>query len=131
MAKIKVTFTLDADTIGRLRQASERLAKPQSAVVREAIHDFSERVGRLSERERLRLLHLFDEVVPPIPARGTGPARDRRDPSGSTGRWARGRAPDAEVILLDASVLIDALTSPGRSAASLRRAIADGERILV
>jgi len=35
------------------------------------------------------------------------------------------------VILLDASVLIDALTSPGRSAASLRRAIADGERILV
>jgi hypothetical protein len=69
MARIKVTFTLDHDTIGRLRQASERLAKPQSAVVREAIHDFSERVGRLSERERLRLLQIFDEVVPRIPAR--------------------------------------------------------------
>ncbi|MGH9316955.1 MAG: type II toxin-antitoxin system VapC family toxin [Thermoanaerobaculia bacterium] len=35
------------------------------------------------------------------------------------------------MILLDTSVLIDSLTSPGRSAASLRRAIADGERILV
>ena len=77
MAKTKVTFTLDADTIGRLRQASERLAKPQSAVVREAIHDFSERVGRLSERERLRLLHVFDEVVPRIPARPA--ARVRRE----------------------------------------------------
>jgi Ribbon-helix-helix domain len=69
MAKVKVTFTLDHETVGRLRQASERLAKPQSAVVREAIHDFSDRVGRLSERERLRLLRVFDEVVPLIPQR--------------------------------------------------------------
>ena len=69
MAKVKVTFTLDRETIGRLRQASERLSKPKSAVVREAIHDFSERVGRLSERERLRMLQLFDEVIPRIPAR--------------------------------------------------------------
>ncbi|MGE5346560.1 MAG: ribbon-helix-helix domain-containing protein [Acidithiobacillales bacterium] len=69
MAKLKVTFTLDRETVGRLRQASERLAKPQSAVVREAIHDYSERVGRLSERERLRLLRLFDDVVPRIPSR--------------------------------------------------------------
>ena len=35
------------------------------------------------------------------------------------------------MILLDTSVLIDALTSPGRSTAALRRAIADGERILL
>ena len=64
-----MTFTLDEETVGRLRQASERLAKPQSAVVREAIYDYSERVGRLSERERLRLLKVFDEVVPRIPSR--------------------------------------------------------------
>jgi predicted DNA-binding protein len=69
MAKVKMTFTLDRETVGRLRQASERLSKPKSAVVREAIHDFSERVGRLSERERLRMLQLFDEVIPRIPAR--------------------------------------------------------------
>lgn len=70
-----MTFSLDSDTVGRLRQASERLAKPQSAVVREAIHDFSERVGRLSERERLRLLQVFDEVVPRIPARPAAEVR--------------------------------------------------------
>ncbi len=35
------------------------------------------------------------------------------------------------MILLDTSVLIDALTRPGRSTAALRRAIADGERILL
>ena len=35
------------------------------------------------------------------------------------------------MILLDTSVLIDALTSPGRSTAALRRAIANGERLLV
>jgi len=69
MATVKVTFTLDAETVGRLRQASERLSRPKSAVVREAIQDFSERVGRLSERERLRMLQLFDEVVPRIPRR--------------------------------------------------------------
>jgi predicted DNA-binding protein len=75
MARVKVTFTLDHDTVGRLRQASERLAKPQSAIVREAIHDFSERVGRLSERERLRQLQIFDEVLPRIPARPAAEVR--------------------------------------------------------
>ncbi len=35
------------------------------------------------------------------------------------------------MILLDTSVLIDALTGPQISAAPLRRAIADGERILL
>ena len=49
MATVKVTFTLDEATITRLRQAAQRLAKPRSQVVREAIHDYSERIGRLSE----------------------------------------------------------------------------------
>jgi predicted nucleic acid-binding protein len=35
------------------------------------------------------------------------------------------------LIVLDTSVLIDALSGPRRSAASLRRAIAAGERLLV
>jgi len=70
-----MTFTLDRETVGRLRQASERLSKPQSAVVREAIHDFSDRVGRLSERERLRMLRVFDEVVPRIPPRPASQVR--------------------------------------------------------
>lgn len=69
MATVKMTFTLDEDTATRLQRTSERLRWPKSHVVREAIHDFSERVGRLSERERLRLLETFDTVVPRIPGR--------------------------------------------------------------
>jgi len=56
----KVTFTLDEATVSRLRLAARRLKKPQSQVVREAIQDYS---------ERLRLLEIFDRLVPKIPAR--------------------------------------------------------------
>jgi hypothetical protein len=73
MATTKVTFTLDEDTIARLRATAERLAIPRSAVVREAIRDFGDRAGRLSERERRRLVEAFDRLVPAIPAR---PLRD-------------------------------------------------------
>lgn len=69
MATIKVTFTLDRATVSRLEQAAARLALPKSQVVREAILEYYERVGRLSERERLSLLRTFDEVVPRIPSR--------------------------------------------------------------
>jgi hypothetical protein len=63
----KVTFTLDEATLARLADAAQRLAKPKSEIVREAIHDLHERIGRLSERERVRMLHVFDEMVPQIP----------------------------------------------------------------
>jgi len=69
MATTKVTFTLDNDTVARLRRAAERLRKPQSQVVREAIHDYSERVGRLSERERLRMLKTLREIIQKPPTR--------------------------------------------------------------
>lgn len=69
MATVKVTFTLDQATVDRLQGAAERLGKPKSEVVREAIEDFHQRIGRLSERERLRMLQVFDEMVPRIPAR--------------------------------------------------------------
>ncbi len=69
MATIKVTFTLDQTTVTRLQEAAARLALPKSEVVREAISEFYERIGRLSERERLSLLRTFDEVVPRIPRR--------------------------------------------------------------
>jgi hypothetical protein len=69
MVSTKVTFTLDAATIGRLQDAAARLSLPKSEVVREAIQEFHDRIGHLSERERLRLLRTFDEVVPRIPTR--------------------------------------------------------------
>lgn len=66
---VKVTFTLDEATVERLRRAAQRLARPQSQVVREAIKDYAARVGRLSEEERARLLKVFDTVVAAIPLR--------------------------------------------------------------
>lgn len=69
MAAIKMTFSLDEATAARLRQTAEVLGKPKSEVVREAILDYSERKGRLSEAERRRLLSAFDQLVPAIPQR--------------------------------------------------------------
>lgn len=69
MATVKVTFTLDAGAVAHLNDAAERLGKPKSEVVREAIGDYHARIGRLSERERLRMLQAFDELVPKIPSR--------------------------------------------------------------
>jgi hypothetical protein len=38
-------------------------------VVREAVQEFFDRIGRLSDRERLKMLRTFDEVIPRIPNR--------------------------------------------------------------
>jgi len=100
MATTKVTFTLDQETVARLRLASERMALPKSAIVREAIRDFSDRAGRLGERERRRLLEAFDRLVPRIPRRPAAEVarelaelrRARRAggrPHGSAGRGER------------------------------------------
>ncbi len=66
---IKVTFTLDDSTVAYLGRTAERLGKPKSQVVREAIRLYGEQAGRLSEAERTRLLDLFDEVTGRIPDR--------------------------------------------------------------
>ena len=73
MASSKVTFTLDADTINRLERASERLSKPKSQIIREAVQEYYERIGRLSESERLRMLRVLDEIMARPPSR---PAKD-------------------------------------------------------
>jgi len=69
MATTKATFTLDDETVLRLRVAAERLGKPKSEIVREAIHDYADRIGKLSERERVRLLRILDEMAPKVPQR--------------------------------------------------------------
>jgi hypothetical protein len=70
MATIKVTFTLDRIAIDRLQDAADRLAVPKSAIVRDAIVEFHDRIGKLSDRERSKMLMAFDELVPRIPERG-------------------------------------------------------------
>jgi len=64
-----MTFSLDEPTALRLADTSAALGKPKSEVVREAIRDYAERMGRLSEAERIRLLGVFDDVVSAIPDR--------------------------------------------------------------
>ena len=91
MASVKVTFTLDAETIRRLDLASRQLSRPKSQVIREAVRDYYDRIGRLSESERVRLLRVFDEMMARIPVR---PRRDAerelkeiRRARRSGGRW--------------------------------------------
>lgn len=69
MASVKVTFTLDEETVARLRQAAGRLRLPQSRVVREAVAEYAARIGRLSDTERVALLAAFDRLVPLVPAK--------------------------------------------------------------
>ncbi|MEE8367037.1 MAG: hypothetical protein V3S30_01850 [Thermoanaerobaculia bacterium] len=69
MATVKMTFSLDEETAVCLRATAERLARPKSHVVREAIRDFARRADRLSDAEKRKMLGLFDELVPRIPSR--------------------------------------------------------------
>jgi hypothetical protein len=69
MATVKATFTLDPEAVRALERTAERLRMSKSQVVREAIVEYGERAGRLSERERVRMLRVFDEMVPKIPKR--------------------------------------------------------------
>jgi hypothetical protein len=75
MATSKVTFTLDEATVHMIADAAGRLAKPKSQVVREAVSEYHDRLGRMSGRERLEKLRLLDTLAPLIPTRGRGAAQ--------------------------------------------------------
>jgi predicted DNA-binding protein len=66
---VKVTFTLDERTLGKLQDASKRLSKPKSEIVREAVTDYHARMGRLSEQERLRMMRVLEEYLARPPQR--------------------------------------------------------------
>jgi len=72
MATTKVTFTLDNATIAQLHDAAERLGVPKSEVVREAIGEFHQRLGRLRESERIRMLRVIDAMMAQPPTRPAG-----------------------------------------------------------
>ena len=59
---VKVTYSLDDATVRRIRRAAERLGRPQSQVVREAVTEYAARTDRLSEAERLRMLEVLDQL---------------------------------------------------------------------
>ena len=86
-SSVKVTFTLDAETVARLRQTAERLKKPQSQVVREAVAEYAAAADRLSDAERRHLLDTFDRLVPQVPER---PVRDVQAELGAVRQARRG-----------------------------------------
>jgi predicted transcriptional regulator len=73
---VKVTFTVDDETVRTLRTTAERLGKPQSLVVREAVAEYAARAGQLTEAERRRLLRALDAMVA-RPSGRTQAAADR------------------------------------------------------
>ena len=66
---VKVTYSLDDATVRRIRRTAERLGKPQSQIVREAVADFAARADRLSEVERLRMLKVISDLREAPPTR--------------------------------------------------------------
>lgn len=69
----RATFSLDEATIAEIKRTAERLHKPQSHVIREAVADYAARTDRLSERERRHLLGVLEGL------RATRPSRTAKD----------------------------------------------------
>ena len=66
---VKVTFTLDDETVQRLRKIAERTKKAQSLVVREAVAHYAAREDKLTPEERDEKLRILDELAAKLPTR--------------------------------------------------------------
>ncbi len=65
----KVTFTLDDETVQKLRKMSQRTKKPQSLIVREAVAEYSAREDKLTPEEQARMLEAIKEFRKMAPTR--------------------------------------------------------------
>lgn len=65
----RATFSLDDATIAAIKRTAERLKKPQSHIIREAVADYAARTDRLSERERRHMLGVLEGLRAVKPAR--------------------------------------------------------------
>jgi predicted transcriptional regulator len=87
---VKVTFTLDDETVGRLRRLAARLRRPLSHVVRESIKDYEARSDKLSDEERRRMLAVLDEIMKAPPTRSqTEVDAELREIRAARRRWGR------------------------------------------
>lgn len=59
---VKVTFTLDEDTVRSIRAIAARKMKPQSLVVREAVAVYASQEEKLGDEERARRLQVLDAL---------------------------------------------------------------------
>lgn len=58
----KVTFSLDDETVRKLKQLSDRTKKPQSLIVREAVARYAGRDAMLTPEEQARILRVLDRM---------------------------------------------------------------------
>jgi hypothetical protein len=65
----KVTYTLDDETVKRVRRMAQRQGKPQSQIVREAVAQYEGREDKLTSEEKERLLAILRELGPTLPDR--------------------------------------------------------------
>jgi predicted transcriptional regulator len=87
---VKVTFTLDDETVERLKRLATRLGRPQSQVVRESTKDYEARSDKLSEDERRRLLAVLDRIRRAPPTRPQAEVdAELREIRTARRRWAR------------------------------------------
>jgi metal-responsive CopG/Arc/MetJ family transcriptional regulator len=61
-AMVKVTFTLDDDTVATIRTIAERKRKPQSQIVRDAVAAYGQQEDKLGADERARRLSVLDDL---------------------------------------------------------------------
>jgi metal-responsive CopG/Arc/MetJ family transcriptional regulator len=66
---VRATFSLDEATLAEIKRTAERLRKPQSHIIREAVADYAARTDRLSERERRHVLDLLERLHATKPSR--------------------------------------------------------------
>jgi predicted transcriptional regulator len=66
---VKVTFTVDEETVETLRRIAARQNRPQSAVFREAVKNYAESADRLNDDERRHMLAVLDRVRNRRPSR--------------------------------------------------------------
>jgi predicted transcriptional regulator len=87
---VKVTFTLDDETVQRIRRLATRLGRPQSQIVRESIREYEARSDKLSEDERQRLLAVMNRIMKAPPTRPQAEvSAELREIRAARRRWAR------------------------------------------
>ena len=90
---VKVTYTLDEETVRCIRRVATRLGKPQSQVVREAVKDYELRAERLSDDERARMLGILERIRQSPPTRSDEEVdAELRDIRRARRRWNPGSA---------------------------------------
>jgi predicted transcriptional regulator len=86
---VKVTYTLDDETVQRIRRVASRLGKPQSQIVREAIKEYEARSDKLSDEERERRLAVLDRIMKEPPTRPQAEVEAELRENRKNRRWSR------------------------------------------